>query len=98
MPNPWVDRLLDVLLAPALWLSVLLALFYSVLFTLWRGGLRQLGRDIVAGLLGFGMGHVAGSLSGVTWLRVGEVQVLGGTVGALALLALGRRLWPVTEP
>lgn len=93
MPAPWVDRLWDVALAPALWLSATLALIYSALFTLWRGGgWRQLPRHALVGIVGFGAGQLLGVLLASELLRVGEVHLLWGTIGAaLALLVGGRR-------
>lgn len=93
MPNPWIDRVLDIVLSPALWLSVVLALVFGALFTFWRqGGWRQLPRDMAASLAGFGLGQLAGALLGVDWLRVGEVHLLWGTLGSAAALLLRRRL------
>jgi hypothetical protein len=94
IPGPWLEKLLDVVLAPGLWLSVLFALIYGLLFSVWRwGGWRQLARDVLAALLGFAAGQLAGTLMGLSWLRVGQVQLLWGTAGAVAVLALGRMLW-----
>ena len=94
IPGPWLEKLLDVALSPGLWLSVLLVLIYSLLFSAWRwGGWRQLARDVLAALLGFGAGQLAGTLMGLSWLKVGQVQLLWGTILAVAALALGRRLW-----
>ncbi len=88
--NLWLDWLLDVVLAPALWLAVLLAVIYSTLFALWRGGgWRGWGRDILAGLIGFGVGQMAGTWLGSTWLRVGDVQLLWGTLAAVIALIVG---------
>ncbi len=95
MQSSWFDLLLDIVLAPALWLSIALALVYGWLFYGWRGGgWRQLGRDLVAGLAGFGLGQLTGMLFGISWLVVGQVQLLWGTLGAVLGLALGRRFWP----
>ncbi len=94
IPSSTLDRLLNLALSPALWLSVLLAFIYSILFTLWRGGSwGQWLRDLVVGLVGFGVGHLLGLLAGLSWLRIGDVQLLWGSLGALAALFLGRRLW-----
>ncbi len=92
MPEPWTDLLWDVLLSPALWLGLMLALTYSVLFSVWRGGgWRQLPGDLLAGGIGFGAGQLAGVLLDINLLRVGEVHVLWGTLGAALLLLLTRR-------
>lgn len=88
-----LDWVLDAVLSPALWLSVMLALAYGTLFTVWRwAGWRQWGRDLLAGLIGFGVGQAAGMLVGWRWLRLGEVQLLWGTVVTIMALAIGRWL------
>ena len=93
IPGPWLEKLLDVALAPGLWLSALFALIYGLLFSAWRwAGWPQVGRDVLAAWLGFAAGQLGGMLIGLNWLRVGQVQLLWGTLGAVAALALGRRL------
>jgi hypothetical protein len=94
IPSGWFDAGLDVLLSPGLWLSVLLVLIYSLLFSAWRwGGWGQLGRDVLAGLIGFATGQLIGTLVGFDWGRIGQVQLLFGTAGAVAALAVGRMIW-----
>ena len=94
IPSEWLDTVLDVLLSPGLWLSVGLVLIYSLLFSAWRwGGWRQLGRDVLAGLVGFAMGQLVGTVGGLNWLRIGQVQLFLGTVGAVMALAVGRMIW-----
>lgn len=89
----WVDLLLDVILSPTLWLGVMLAIVYSSLFTVWRGGSwRNWVQDIVTGLVGFGIGQVVGMLLGWTWLRIGDLQFLWGTVTTMIALVIARRL------
>jgi hypothetical protein len=89
--SPGVESLIDLMLSPGLWLSVGLALVYGVLFYIWRGGgVRQLGRDLLAGVIGFGLGQAAGN-----WLRLnafvlGQVQLLAGSLGAGLGLLIGR--------
>jgi hypothetical protein len=91
IPGEWLDLALDVALSPGLWLSVLLALIYSLLFSIWRwSGWGQLGRDVLAGLLGFAVGQLIGTLVGFDLGRIGQVQLLLGTAGTVALLAVGR--------
>jgi hypothetical protein len=86
--------LLDLVLSPALWLSLTLSVLMSLAFTAWRGGdARQLVRDLLASALGFGAGQLLGALLGFNWLRVGPVYVLWGLLGAGAALMLGRALW-----
>jgi hypothetical protein len=94
-----LDTALDIVLSPALWLCVLFGVIYSVLFTLWRGGgFRQLLRDLVAGVLGFGMGQLVASFLHLTILRVGEVHMLWGSLGAVLALLIGRRYWRPRRP
>jgi hypothetical protein len=93
MPQSWLDRLLNLALSPALWLSVLLAVIYSTLFTIWRGGgFKQWLLDLLAGLIGFGLGQFAASLFHSTIVRVGDVHVLWGSLGAAIFLLLGRQV------
>jgi len=88
------DGVMDVILSPALWLSVLVAIVCSVLFYGWRGGgVRQLGRDVVVGLLGFGVGQLAGIYFQLDLFRLGQVRLLTGIAGALIALFLGRLIW-----
>ena len=87
----WIDGVMDVILSPALWLSVVVAVVLSVLFYGWRGGgVRQLGRDVVAGVLGFGIGQLAGTYLELDLLRLGEIQFLAGITGAIVALFIGR--------
>jgi hypothetical protein len=90
----YLDLALDIALSPALWLSALFGLVYSVLFTLWRGGgLRQGLRDLVTGVAGFAAGQLIASLLPLPSPRVGEVHLLWGSLFAVLFLLLGRRLW-----
>ncbi len=87
------DGALDLLLSPALWLSIVVATLVSFAFTAWRGGdLRQLGRDWFAGLIGFGAGQLLGSFLPFKLLRIGEVYIVWGVLGALAGLLAGRSI------
>ena len=91
MPYSWLDALLDVVLAPALWLGVLLAVIYGLLFTAWRGGgWRQVPRDLLAALVGFAGGQLVSVLLRVEFLRVGELRLPGATAGAVIALLAGR--------
>lgn len=88
------DIFLDIVLSPALWLCVLFGLTYAALFTLWRGGgFRQLLRDVVAGVLGFGLGQLIASFLHLPTVRVGEVHLLWGSLFAVLTLLAGRRYW-----
>jgi vacuolar-type H+-ATPase subunit I/STV1 len=88
------DGVVDAILSPALWLSVAVAVVCSVVFYAWRGGgMRQFGRDVVASLIGFGAGQLAGAYLQIDLLLLGQVQVLAGIVGAVVGLFLGRLVW-----
>jgi hypothetical protein len=90
----WIDGVIDIVLSPALWLSVVIAVVCSVLFYAWRGGgARQLGRDVVAGLLGFGAGQLIGAYLQLDLPRLGEIQVAASIAGAVFALFIGRLIW-----
>ncbi len=89
-----LDLVLDVVLSPALWMCVLFGAVYAVLFTLWRGGgVGQFLRDLTAGVLGFGLGQALATLVRVPLVRVGEVNLLWGSLFAVLALLVGRRYW-----
>lgn len=86
-----IEGVTDVILSPALWLSVVVAVVCSVLFYGWRGGgARQFGRDVVAGLLGFGIGQLAGTYLELNLFQLGQIQLLAGITGAVSALFIGR--------
>jgi hypothetical protein len=96
------DLALDIVLSPALWLSILFGLIYALLFTLWRGGgWRQGLRDLVAGVLGFCVAQLLAMLLPIPSPQVGEVHLLWGSIFAVGFLVLGRRFWrrrPAEKP
>ena len=90
-----IEPALDVLLSPALWLSVGLGTACGLLFHIWRGGgWRWLLADLLTGVVGFAVGHVAGTLLRVDRLLIGQVQVLPGILGAAVFLAGSRLIVP----
>jgi uncharacterized membrane protein YjjP (DUF1212 family) len=90
-----IEPALDVLLSPALWLSVGLGMACGLLFHIWRGGgWRWLLADFLAGVVGFALGQVAGTLLRVDWLLIGQVQVLPGILGAVVFLVGSRLIVP----
>ena len=90
-----IETLLDLLLAPALWLSLGLGLIAGVLFHLWRrGGWRRFWRDLLAGMLGFVAGQLLGGLLGNERLLIGQTQFVPGLIGATLLLFSARLLPP----
>lgn len=80
-------------LAPSLILSTLLALLWGTLWFVWRGRtLRDWIIDVLAALLGFGLGQLVGWLLGAGLPTVGEVRVVEGSVFAVLALWLTQRL------
>jgi hypothetical protein len=97
-PDSWMDTLVDITLSPPFWLGFALAVICALVFNvLTGGGRRQLGRDVLASLIGFGAGQLVGSALGSTLIQVGPLQVLWGIAGSATLLLLRRLAWP-TEP
>jgi uncharacterized membrane protein YjjP (DUF1212 family) len=87
-----IEAALDLILSPALWLSLGMGLACGLLFHLWRrGGWDYFRLDLIAGVLGFAAGHIVASLFGNERLLLGQVQILPGLAGA-ALTLFGARL------
>lgn len=85
----------DFLLSPALLLSVVTALILAAVFHLLLGRtLRDLLLFMVASVVGFGIGQLAGRLTPMQWLAVGDVHMLEGILCALLSLFVARR-WKV---
>jgi len=87
---------LDILLSPALLLSLVVALIYAALFHLWQGRtLRDLGIFILAAVLGFAVGQGVGRWVYVPlleWQRVGQVHVLVASLFSWLALFIAKRL------
>jgi uncharacterized membrane-anchored protein len=80
-------------LPPSLILSTLLAVLLGTLWFVWRGRkLRDWIIDVLAALLGFGLGQLLGWLLGVGLPTVGEVRVVEGSLFAVLALWLTQRL------
>jgi hypothetical protein len=93
-----VDTALDGLLSPALWLSLIMGLSVGVLFhVLAGGGWRWVGRDLLAAVIGFGVGQLTGGFLGNNRLLIGQVQVVPGVLGAVAILLANRVLLPARQ-
>jgi hypothetical protein len=81
------------ILSPALVLGALLSTTYAALFHLWqRGTMVALRRYLLAAWLGFAAGHLLGGMLGFHWLTVGDLNVLSGTVCAVAALLIAKSL------
>jgi hypothetical protein len=70
-------------------LGFTLATLYGAGFHLWRGGgARRLALYLLAGWLGFTLGHLLGDATGLLLFRVGTLNVFSATLGSgLALVA-----------
>jgi hypothetical protein len=80
-------------LAPSLILSTLLALLWGTLWFVWRGRtLRDWIIDVLAALLGFGLGQLVGWLLGLGLPTIGAVRVMEGSLFAVLALWLTQRL------
>jgi uncharacterized membrane-anchored protein len=80
-------------LPPSLILSTLLAVLLGTLWFVWRGRtLRDWIIDVLAALLGFGLGQLVGWLLGLGLPTVGEVRVVEGALFAVLALWLTQRL------
>jgi hypothetical protein len=77
-------------LTPSFLLGALLCLGYASIFHLWRGrGVRDLLLAVPVAALGFGVGHLL-SATTTSFLDIGQLQVVEGTIGAwLALVGIG---------
>ena len=78
---------------PEFLLVLLFGGLYGVLFHLWRG--RSLGDLItftIVGVVGFGLGVLAGSKIGLRFLTVGQVHMVEGTLLSWGSLFVARWL------
>ena len=78
---------------PAFVGGALIATLFGAAFHLVVGGDgRRLGLYLLAGWLGFALGHVVGNWSGVTAGRLGALNLLTATVGSWTALLAARWL------
>ena len=75
--------------SPSVIFGFILATLYSATFHFLLGGdARRLALFLLAGWLGFTLGHVFGVIFGVSMLSIGPLHTFAATLGAwLALLA-----------
>jgi hypothetical protein len=72
-------------------LGAVLAAGYAALFHLWqKRTLSGLQLYVIAAWVGFAVGHIVSGLIGIHILRIGQLDVLGGSIGALAALLIAR--------
>ena len=74
-------------------LAVALATIYGAGFHLWQGGgARRLALYLLAGWLGFALGHILGNLLKIQILMIGELNIFAATLGSVLALFLARWL------
>jgi uncharacterized membrane protein YeaQ/YmgE (transglycosylase-associated protein family) len=74
-------------------LAFTLATLYGAGFHLWQGGgARRLALYLLAGWLGFLIGHFAGDALGIHLLKVGALNAFSATIGSVIALAAARML------
>ncbi len=85
------------LISPGLAISALLATAYGAVFHLWRGGgYGRLLQYLMAAWGGFALGQAISWLGGWEFAMLGQVHVLEGTAGSLALMLIVH--WLVAMP
>ena len=74
-------------------LAVAFATIYGAGFHLWQGGgARRLALYLLAGWLGFALGHLLGNLLRLEFLMIGQLNFFTATVGSALALFLARWL------
>jgi uncharacterized membrane protein YeaQ/YmgE (transglycosylase-associated protein family) len=74
-------------------LAFALATLYGAGFHVWQGGsARRLALYLLAGWLGFLIGHFAGDALSIHVLKVGALNAFSATIGSLIALAVARLL------
>ena len=74
-------------------LAVALATMYGAGFHVWQGGgARRLALYLLAGWLGFALGHIIGSVLNLQLLMIGELNFFTATLGSALALFLARWL------
>jgi hypothetical protein len=77
--------------SPSVTFAFILATIYGVVFHLIVGGdIRRLALYLLAGWLGFALGHLSGVILGVELFRIGSLRTLSATVGAFTALIAAR--------
>ncbi|NWF68594.1 MAG: hypothetical protein HXY40_05875 [Chloroflexi bacterium] len=78
---------------PMLTLGFILATLYGALFHLFFGGdARRLALYLLAGWVGFGLGHVLGETFEINILNIGPLRVVAASIGALVALLVANVL------
>jgi hypothetical protein len=75
---------------PAFIIGVVISSLYGVAFHLWRGGgFWRLILYIILAWVGFWIGNIFGNWLGVTFFRLGPLQLGTATIGAALTLGIG---------
>ena len=78
---------------PTLTLGFILATLFGAVFHLIFGGdARRLALYLLAGWVGFGIGHLLGVTLNVNFLNIGPLHVLSASIGALVALFVANAL------
>lgn len=73
--------------APTLTFAFILATLLGALFHLLMGGdARRLALFLLAGWIGFGLGHVIGAALGINLFNVGTLRLVSAVLGAIIAL------------
>lgn len=74
-------------------LAFALATLYGAAFHVWQGGgARRLALYLLAGWLGFLIGHFGGDALGIHLVKVGALNAFSATIGSAIALAAARLL------
>jgi hypothetical protein len=80
-------------MSPALLLSSLIAGIYGALFHLWRGRtFRELPLYLIAAVLGFALGQLAGNAIGLDIFMIGPLHIIEASLGSWGMLFIARWL------
>jgi uncharacterized membrane protein YeaQ/YmgE (transglycosylase-associated protein family) len=78
---------------PSIVFGFVLATLYGSAFHFISGGdARRLALFLLAGWIGFALGHITGDLLNVSFLDVGSLNMLNATIGAFVALVVARFL------
>jgi hypothetical protein len=78
---------------PSVLLSILLAGIYGALFHLWRGRtFRELPLYLIAAIVGFGLGNLAGDAIGLNIFMIGPLHIVEASLVSWVMLFVARWL------
>lgn len=81
------------MILPTLLLAFTLATLYGAGFHVWQGGsARRLALYLLAGWLGFWLGHLLGNAFNIQFMMIGALNVIPATLGSVIALFAARWL------